>query len=303
MADGIVHVENVDEHPKENELSVDRFIETALNKDLDIEKLKQLIMLKREVDKDMAKKAFDEAMSKFQSKCPIIKKTREVKNKDGKVLYKFAPIESIMMQNVSETDRRTVKELITDCGFSYMIETKSEETGLLVTCVITHKDGHSKLSEIKLPLITQTSMMSDAQQMIGTRTMGMRIAFSDAFGIMTIDEDMESVSTVLQDKYGEIVSHYKYHNYVDSIEVQIETAKAYKQFLATIPSAESADELTEILKSGKFNEVKTWEVFQGQNINTVKDFLSKLRTGLQAQQTNTDKQGSTNLDKPKQSIS
>ena len=73
-----------------------------------IDTLERLMALRKEMLAEEAKKAFNTAMAAFQSECPVIKKTKAVKTKSGTVAYRYAPIESAVIQ---------VKDLIQKHGF------------------------------------------------------------------------------------------------------------------------------------------------------------------------------------------
>jgi len=160
-------------------------IAQAIEKGLSISDLKELFELEREYKKDAAKKAFDEAMAKFQSKCPIIKKRKNGGKTDaGFVAYKYAPIEDIVLQT---------KDLISECGFSYLIKAPSfTDKDVTVSCEVRHVAGHSETSTVTMPLITKNKLISDTQVVGGTNTFAKRYAFCNAFGIMTMDTDNDA---------------------------------------------------------------------------------------------------------------
>src|SRR5574337_1798893 len=96
----------VEEIPQEKALAqiksnVDYLIELAINKDLDVDKLEKLLQMKEHVDSEKARVAFNNAMMKFQSECPVIKKVKPITDKNGVLLYSYAPIENIITQKVS----------------------------------------------------------------------------------------------------------------------------------------------------------------------------------------------------------
>lgn len=247
-------------------------IEMAIDKGVDVEKLERLMNMKKDWDAEQARIAFGEAMMKFQSKCPIIKKKKTVKNKDGVQLYKFAPIESIVAQT---------KDLIAENGFSYYIKSDMTSEKVKATVIIKHVGGHAEESSVDLPLLSKTNLMSDAQVVAGTLTFAKRYAFCNAFGIITGDEDNDGIDERLQEKFKEIINHYKGNDYVGKIEQQITTSDTYKQFLDDIPSAEQADKLCKILE--KVNVVKhpaIWDTFQKHNKKSVEKFLIDLEVAI-----------------------
>ncbi len=137
-----------------------------------------------------SKKAFDAAMADFQMECPVIKKGKMVKDNSGKILYSYAPIDSIVVQ---------VKDIIQKHGFSYQVKTGERASMLFATCIVKHKAGHAEETTFEVPLGTGTAIMSGPQKHAASLTFAKRYAFCNAFGIMTGNEDTDAV-TSLDDK-------------------------------------------------------------------------------------------------------
>ena len=88
-------------------------IAKPIDKNVPVETMERLLVMRRELKAEWAKAEFDKAMSAFQSDCPIIKKTKSVKTNAGELAYKYAPLESIVEQ---------VKDLLSKHGFSYSVD-------------------------------------------------------------------------------------------------------------------------------------------------------------------------------------
>ncbi len=161
-------------------------IEQAINKGLDVDKMTKLFDLQERWEARQSKKAFDEAMANLQSELPEIKKTKDGgKTKSGQLVYKYAPIESIISQT---------KGVIAKHGFSYAIKTEFPEGKVKSVCVVKHKAGHSEFSEMVVPVDNGTNVMSQAQVVASASTFSKRYAFINAFGIMTGDEDNDGAT-------------------------------------------------------------------------------------------------------------
>jgi len=78
--------------------SMETLIMKAVERDASVETLERILAMRRELKAELAKEQYDQAMAKFQSECPEIKKTKEVKDRSGRLLYAYAPIESIVKQ-------------------------------------------------------------------------------------------------------------------------------------------------------------------------------------------------------------
>lgn len=164
--------------------SAEALISEAIQKGVSVETMERLMAMRRELRAESAKAAFDQAMSNFQSECPMIEKRRAVLNKNGEsVRYKYAPLDTIIAQ---------VRPLLKSHGFGYRIvadvQGKGKDGEVLATCVVTHALGHSESSSFKVP-IDMESYMNLPQKFASALTFAKRYAFTSAFGIMTSDED------------------------------------------------------------------------------------------------------------------
>ncbi len=166
--------------------TADQLIAQAIEKKTPVETMEKLLAMRKELKAEWAKEQFDEAMAKFQGDCPVIEKTKDgATTKSGKVAYKYAPLDVIVSQT---------KSLIQANGFSYMIQTETLPAGVKVTCIVKHKSGHSELSTVEVPMGTKTDIMNASQQVASALTFAKRYAFCNAFGILTGDEDDDSLS-------------------------------------------------------------------------------------------------------------
>jgi hypothetical protein len=148
--------------------------------------MERLLVIRRELKAEWAKEQYDRAMSEFQAECPIIKKTKGVRTDEGKVAYKYAPLEAIVDQ---------VKELLSKHGFSYGVNQPESKQGYIkVAFTVKHKSGHSEVSSVELPLGNKTRIMSQTQVEAAALTFAKRYAFCNAFGILTGDEDTDANS-------------------------------------------------------------------------------------------------------------
>lgn len=268
---------NIEEIPPKPVLySPDSFIQTALDKGLGIEYLERLMALKKDWDAQQARKAFDEAMLLFQSKCPIIKKmSKGGQTKAGQVAYHFAPIEDIVAQT---------KDLIAECGFAYLIKApKFTETSVEVTVEVRHVMGHSEISSMTIPLLTKTGVMSDAQVVGGTNTFAKRYAFCNAFGIMTMDGDIDAVSVESKATFADRIKQWDYTDYIQEKANNITIGEDFKRFIDDLPPDEDVNAFKEILSRldvvpDKVAGVraKLWNDFQKLHKGVSKQWLEQL---------------------------
>lgn len=154
----------------------------AVDKGANVETIERLMAVRRELKAEQAKEAFDAAMSAFQTDCPVIVKTKF----GAKNAYKYAPLDDILTQ---------VRDLIRKHGFSFSITSEIEPGWVMAKCKITHAGGHSEVSEFKVPVDKNNTLMTDPQRYGGSMTFSKRYAFCNGFGILTADEDRDGDTT------------------------------------------------------------------------------------------------------------
>ena len=168
-------------------------IAQAIEKNVPVETMERLLVMRRELKAEYAKEQFDNAMSAFQAACPTITKTKSVFTKSGVKAYSYAPLEAIVAQ---------VKELLKTYGFSYAVQTETLDGSVKATCIVKHRFGHSESSSIAVPLGNKTDIMSQTQVVAAALTFAKRYAFCNAFGILTGDEDTDANAETDHDNRG-----------------------------------------------------------------------------------------------------
>lgn len=144
--------------------------------------LRELLQVRREMEAEAAKKAYDAAMAAFQAECPPVSKPKGVKTRAGEHAYSYAPLEHVI---------QTVKPFIQKHGFSYTLDTdtESKDGWVIAKCKVTHSAGHSETSTAKFPLGAGTQLMSTTQVYAAALTFASRRVFQNAFGIVCAGED------------------------------------------------------------------------------------------------------------------
>jgi len=160
-------------------------IELAIEKGAGIEQLKELMDLKERYDAGEAKKVFFASMTLFQSECPVLNKTKKVSFNNTE--YSYTPLGSIAGQ---------IKEIVDKCGFSYRWTIKDDEKIINVTCIVSHKDGHSESTTMSGNL-DATGSKNAIQQRGSTVTYLQRYTLIGALGITTADDDNDGKGTTI----------------------------------------------------------------------------------------------------------
>ena len=161
----------------------------AIDKNLDIDKLERLMAMQEKWEVKEAKKAFLQALSDFQYRCPALKKDKSVgygtKDGTGSVNYSYTPLGSIIDQ---------IKDHLKDCGLSYRWETEDTNNRIKITCVLSHKAGHSETNSME-GAPDASGKKNPIQQRGSTITYLQRYTLIGALGIGTADTDNDGKST------------------------------------------------------------------------------------------------------------
>ncbi len=169
------------------ENQTDRMLQMAIQQGMPVESLKELVALRNDELKRLAKGAFVRAMAKFQSIVPAIHKDKTVSFGEGtkKTVYKHARLYKIA---------EAIKDAMQQCELSYRWEIEDKQEGSLtiitVTCILTHAEGHSESTKMSgAPDGSGSKNM--IQQRGSTITYLQRYTLIGALGLTTADEDVD----------------------------------------------------------------------------------------------------------------
>jgi hypothetical protein len=160
----------------------------AIDKNLPIESMERLLAMRDKMKAEWAKEQFFVALSGFQSECPIIEKTREVRSKDkvtGEdkgLRYAYAAIEDLV---------EPVRTLFFKWGLSWTSKPTQTREEVTANIYLHHKDGHEEITSFSVP-IDLDAYMSDPQKVAAALTFATRYAFKSATGIQTKGEDNDA---------------------------------------------------------------------------------------------------------------
>lgn len=196
--------------PEQIQLNPAQLLTLAVDKDLDIEKLSRLMDLQKSWQADQSRKAFFEAMTKFQSEVSEIRKSKRVAF--GETKYDYAPLADITRQ---------IKDKCKECGLSYRWEIKDTKEEISVTCLITHLDGHSEQTTMTAP--PDTSGKKSAIQSRGSTIEYLkRYTLIGALGLSTTDSDVDGY----QPEISMDILHKQYmEHYNELIQINPEFSK------------------------------------------------------------------------------
>ena len=174
MTNHIIIQDEKSEAPKLPAINPMQLMQVAVESNADLDKLEKLMNLQQRWEAGEARKAFFSAMANFQRNCPSIKKLKKGHN------YLYAPLGDIMAQ---------IREPLFNCGLSIRFE-QDHSHGITVTCIVSHKDGHSERTTMTGG--ADTSGSKNGIQAIGsTVTYLQRYTVIGALGITTADADID----------------------------------------------------------------------------------------------------------------
>jgi hypothetical protein len=109
----------------------------AIESNADLDRLERLMDLQDRYDANQARKAFFDGMTEFKKAAPEILKRKQVSfgSGDKKTEYMHATLFDVCDAIVADLAER---------GFTHRWKTKQADAKIAVTCIITHKLGHSE---------------------------------------------------------------------------------------------------------------------------------------------------------------
>ncbi len=144
---------------------------------VDVNTLERLMVVRKEVLAETAKREFFDALAAFQAECPIIIRSRA----GHENRYNYAPLEKIV---------KDATPFLTKHGFSHQEDGVVTEGWVEAIVTVTHRGGHREEKHFKVPAESKAGM-SPQQKYGAAMTYATRYAFCAAFGIRTADKDLD----------------------------------------------------------------------------------------------------------------
>lgn len=151
----------------------------ARDPNVDIDKMERLLEMQERIIARNSRAAYASALAELQPALPVIAEKGEIKNRAGEVQSRYARWEDI---------NQTIRPLLHAHGFSLSFRTGFETGRILVTGVLTHREGHAEETTISLPL--DDSGSKNGVQGVGSSTSyGKRYTAIALLNITTGGED------------------------------------------------------------------------------------------------------------------
>lgn len=155
----------------------------AVERDFPVEKIQQLMDLQERWESTAARKAYVAAMSDLKrDDCPVIVKDRHVaftNNRGQLVEYDHSSLAQVATQCVHALAKH---------GFHHDWETRQNAGAVEVTCVVTHRQGHSTKKTLSAAP-DQSGSKNQIQALASTVTYLQRYTLLMALGLAPADDD------------------------------------------------------------------------------------------------------------------
>jgi len=153
----------------------------AIDKDLDIEKLKTLIELRDREEERRAQSLFEYHFAEMQKDYVPVAKSKAVMSKDkNTAAYFYCPLPDIL---------ETYTPIISSHGFGYRFDITDLPDNLIrIACHLTGY-GHTRTTAITLPILTAGMYMNAIQSRGATIEYGRRYTFMNVTGCIVSDEN------------------------------------------------------------------------------------------------------------------
>jgi hypothetical protein len=184
----LAKIEHHDVAPISEGAAILQLIErAAANPSVDLDKMERLFQMRERFEKEAARKSFNAAVSAAKGEIGPIFKNRVVDftSQKGRTNYRHEDFAEVA---------RTVDPVLNRHGLSYRHRAKQEGQRLSVTCVLSHRDGHSE--ETTLEAAEDHSGNKNTIQAIGSAsTYLQRYTLKLALGLSTSDQDDDARSS------------------------------------------------------------------------------------------------------------
>lgn len=200
----------------------------AMNPQVDIDKMERLIQMQERIMERNARAAYAAALADMQPNLPVIAERGGIKNGQGKVQSTYALWEDI---------NDAIKPVLAKHGFALSFRTGQEDGKIIVTGILSHRDGHSEETTMHLPV--DASGSKNAVQAVGSSTSyGKRYTAQALLNLTSRGEDDDGhaggdESKITPDQVGELQAM------IDDVKADRAKFLAYMKVesLAAIPAS------------------------------------------------------------------
>lgn len=157
-------------------------LDRAIASGAGIDVLEKLMALQERYEKNQGRKAFDNAMAAAKAEIPVIFKSRTVDftSAKGRTHYRYEDLAEVA---------KTVTPILGKYGLSYRFRTSSAANEpVTVTCIVSHRDGHSEENTLVGPR-DDSGNKNSLQQIGSTLSYLQRMTLKASLGLAASDDD------------------------------------------------------------------------------------------------------------------
>lgn len=157
----------------------------ASDPNVDIDKMERLFEMHERVTARQAKEDFHTALAEMQSELPEITKQGETRDKDKKLMYRFAKWEDI---------NRAIKPILSKYGFGLSFRIEPDQSGLKITAILS-RCGHTEETSIIQSLDMGGAKMNANQTRGAATSYGKRYTAGALLNLISYEEqDTDAVT-------------------------------------------------------------------------------------------------------------
>jgi hypothetical protein len=218
----------------------------AIEQGASIEVLERLMNLSERHEANIARNAFNAALTRAKGEIPVILKNRTVDftSQKGRTHYKYEDLAEI---------ERTARPILSKYGLDYRFETKMDGSNIIVTCVVFHEAGHSVENSLPGPR-DESGSKNYLQSMGSTLTYLQRMTLKASLGLSSSEDDDAKASGTADDP---VITDEQLGTLTDLLAVTSANQEAFlKHFKAESVSKLKASDFDEALKMLKQKQAK-----------------------------------------------
>lgn len=176
-----IAVQEVDRAPVYQPPSIMGMLAHAVQTGQSIEVVRELMAMSKELAADEARRAFEAAMSAAKIEFPTIIKNRVVdfSSSKGRTHYKHEDLGEIA---------KAVDPVLGKHGLSYRFQTQTDAKTVRVTCIVSHRNGHSEKNELTASH-DESGNKNSIQAVGSTITYLQRYTLKAALGLAASNDD------------------------------------------------------------------------------------------------------------------
>lgn len=165
-------------------------MERAMEGQMDMEAMKDLVALYKETAAIQARKEFDAALAAFQAECP-----QPAKNRKSQHATNAGTSKQGWYSSRAEIER-TARPIASRYGLSWTWDTTVGTDSTEIVCILRHVAGHREMSRVTMP--NEVRGGASPQQKMGiVQEYGMRYSLVAAIGIASDDADTDGAPPIV----------------------------------------------------------------------------------------------------------